>query len=268
MIPLNVAQDAVSKAGGASRTFVQNVTRPRTRGERIQGAAVNTALKTMIPGLAGAQAGLEVSQGKYKDATLSAVQAMGGPIGFGAGVLRAVRQFRGTDAPRSTKTRRNPPVNVGVNRKTGVRDILQGPNQPPSFDIKGAKGPKNMKDVELPKVPQKERMKQGFDQNKENIKSKRGKPKNTTSSGENIIKKNRVIEPEIVTDTQVPDKLKGAITKGGKGGALTVGGALASSPLKTLGLTALGTQLPKLKGKLKGMKGVKGGKAIRVSAGK
>ena len=74
--------------------FVQNVTRPRTRGERIQGAAVNTALKTMIPGLAGAQAGLEVSQGKYTDATLSAVQAMGGPIGFGAGVLRAVRQFQ------------------------------------------------------------------------------------------------------------------------------------------------------------------------------
>ena len=248
--------------------FVQNVARPRTRTDRIQGAAVNTALKTVIPGLAGAQAGIEVSQGKYTDATLSAVQAMGGPIGFGAGVLRAVRQFRGTDAPRSTKTRRNPPVNVGVNRKTGVRDILQGPNQPPSFDIKGAKGPKNMKDVELPKVPQKERMKQGFDKNKENIKSKRGKPKNTTSSGENIIKKNRVIEPEIVTDTQVPDKVKGAITKGGKGGALTVGGALAKSPLKTLGLTALGSQIPKLKGKLKGMKGVKGGKAIRVSAGK
>jgi hypothetical protein len=246
-------------------SFVQNVTRPRTRGERIQGAAVNTALKTMIPGLAGAQAGLEVSQGKYTDATLSAVQALGGPIGFGAGVLRAVRQFRGTDAPRSTKTRRNPPVNVGVNRKTGVRDILQGPNQPPSFDIKGAKGPKNMKDVELPKVPQKERMKQGFDKNKENIKSKRGKSK---TSGEDFIKKNKVINPEIVSDKQVPDKLKGAITKGGKGGALTVGGALASSPLKTLGLTALGTQLPKLKGRLKGMKGVKGGKAIRVSAGK
>ena len=163
-------------------SFVQNVTRPRTRGERIQGAAVNTALKTMIPGLAGAQAGLEVSQGKYTDATLSAVQAMGGPIGFGAGVLRAVRQFRGTDAPRSAKTVRNPVRNVGVNKKlvleiilqgpnqppsrkvrqaqrdarlTGVRDILQGPNQPPSFDIKGAKGPKNMKDVELPKVDRK-----------------------------------------------------------------------------------------------------------------
>ena len=246
-------------------SFVQNVARPRTRGERIQGAAVNTALKTVIPGLAGAQAGIEVSQGKYTDATLSAVQAMGGPIGFGAGVLRAVRQFRGTDAPRSAKTVRNPVRNVGVNRKTGVRDILQGPNQPPSFDIKGAKGPKNMKDVELPKVPQKERMKQGFDKNKENIKSKRGKSK---TSGEDFIKKNKVINPEIVSDKQVPDKLKGAITKGGKGGALTVGGALASSPLKTLGLTALGTQLPKLKGKLKGMKGVKGGKAIRVSAGK
>ena len=85
---------------------------------------------------------------------------------------------------------RNPPVrNVGVNRKTGVRDILQGPNQPPSFDIKGAKGPKSMKDVELPKVPQKERMKQGFDKNKENIKSKRGKPKNTTSSGSDFVNK-------------------------------------------------------------------------------
>ena len=249
-------------------SFVQNVARPRTRGERIQGAAVNTALKTMIPGLAGAQAGIEVSQGKYTDATLSAVQALGGPIGFGAGVLRAVRQLRGTNAPRSAKTMRNPVQNVGVNRKTGVRDILQGPNQPPSFDIKGAKGPKNMKDVELPKVPQKERMKQGFDKNKENIKNKRGKSKNTTSSGENIIKKNRGIDPEIITDKQVPDKLKGTITKGGKGGALTVGGALATAPLKTLGLTALGTQLPKLKGKLKGMKGVKGGKAIRVSAGK
>ena len=248
--------------------FVQNVARPRTRGERIQGAAVNTALKTVIPGLAGAQAGIEVSQGKYTDATLSAVQAMGGPIGFGAGVLRAVRQIRGTDAPRSAKTVRNPVQNVGVNKKTGVRDILQGPNQPPSFDIKGAKGPKNMKDVELPKVPQKERMKQGFDKNKENIKSKRGKSKNTTPSGENIIKKNRVIEPEIVTDKQVPDKLKGTITKGGKGGALSIGGALAKSPLKTLGLTALGTQLPKLKGKLKGVPGVKGGKAIRVSAGR
>ena len=245
--------------------FVQNVARPRTRGERIQGAAVNTALKTVIPGLAGAQAGIEVSQGKYTDATLSAVQAMGGPIGFGAGVLRAVRQIRGTDAPRSAKTRRNPPVNVGVNRKTGVRDILQGPNQPPSFDIKGAKGPKNMKDVELPKVPQKERMKQGFDKNKENIKSKRGKSK---TSGENLIKQNRVINPEVVTDKQVPDKIKGKITKGGKGGALSIGGALSKAPLRTAGLAALGTQLPKLKGRLKGVPGVKGGKAIRVSAGR
>ena len=248
--------------------FVQNVARPRTRTDRIQGAAVNTALKTVIPGLAGAQAGIEVSQGKYTDATLSAVQAMGGPIGFGAGVLRAVRQIRGTDAPRSAKTVRNPVRNVGVNRRTGVRDILQGPNQPPSFDIKGAKGPKNMKDVELPKVPQKERMKQGFDKNKENIKSKRGKSKNTTSSGENIIKKNRAINPEIVSDKQVPDKLKGAITKGGKGGALSIGGALSKAPLRTAGLAALGTQLPKLKGRLKGVPGVRGGKAIRVSAGK
>ena len=66
----------------------------------------------------------------------------------------------------------------------------------------------------------------------------------------------------------MPDKLKGTITKGGKGGALSIGGALAKSPLKTLGLTALGTQLPKLKGKLKGVPGVKGGKAIRVSAGR
>ena len=245
--------------------FVQNVARPRTRTDRIQGAAVNTALKTVIPGLAGAQAGIEVSQGKYTDATLSAVQAMGGPIGFGAGVLRAVRQIRGTDAPRSAKTVRNPVRNVGVNRKTGVRDILQGPNQPPSFDIKGAKGPKNMKDVELPKVPQKERMKQGFDKNKENIKSKRGKSK---TSGENLIKQNRVINPEVVTDKQVPDKIKGKITKGGKGGALSIGGALSKAPLRTAGLAALGTQLPKLKGKLKGIPGVKGGKAIRVSAGR
>ena len=247
--------------------FVQNVARPRTRGERIQGAAVNTALKTVIPGLAGAQAGIEVSQGKYTDATLSAVQAMGGPIGFGAGVLRAVRQIRGTDAPRSAKTVRNPVRNVGVNRKTGVRDILQGPNQPPSFDIKGAKGPKNMKDVELPKVPQKERMQQAFDKNKENIKSKRGKPKNTTSSGENIIKKNRAIDPIVVDDKDVPDKIKGKITKGGKGGALSIGGALSKAPLRTAGLAALGTQLPRLRGKLK-IPGVKGGKAIRVSAGR
>ena len=161
-----------------------------TRKGRIQSTVINTALKTAIPGLAGAQAGLEVSQGKYKDATLSAVQSLGGPIGFGAGVLRAVRKIRGTEAPRSVKTMRNPIQNVSVNRNTG----------------------------------------------------------NT----------------EVVTTTPFDDdKIKS--TGGGK---LALAGALSKAPLRTSALTALGTQLPKLKGKFKGLQGVKGGKAIQVRAGK
>ena len=158
-----------------------------------QSTVVNTALKTAIPGLAGAQAGLEVSQGKYKDATLSAVQALGGPIGFGAGVLRAVRKIRGTEAPRSVKTMRNPIQNVAVNRNTGNTEVV------------------------------------------------------TTTPFDN-------------------DKI--TTTGGGKGGKLSLAGALAKAPLRTTALSALGTQLPKLGRRLpKGLQGVKGGKAIQVRAG-
>ena len=164
-----------------------------TRKGRIQSTVVNTALKTAIPGLAGAQAGLEVSQGKYKDATLSAVQALGGPIGFGAGVLRAVRQIRGTEAPRSVKTMRNPIQNIAVNKNTGNTEVV------------------------------------------------------TTTPFDN-------------------DKI--TTTGGGKGGKLSLAGALRKAPLRTTALSALGTQLPKLGRRLpKGLQGVKGGKAIQVRAG-
>ena len=183
--------------------------------------------------------------------------------------------------------------NVGVNRKTGVRDILQGPNQPPSFDIKGAKGPDKMSDVKLPNFdrkpkpeskpeskpetkPEGRRRSKGGTKTgslrKGNLKfsgdAKYQELKNKMKSGENIIKKNRAIDPIVVDDKDVPDKIKGKITKGGKGGALSIGGALSKAPLRTAGLAALGTQLPKLGRKLKGIPGVRGGKAIRVSAGK
>ena len=94
--------------------------------------------------------------------------------------------------------------------------------------------------------------------------------KNKMKSGEDFIKKNKVINPEIVD--KIPKGTreinpKGDIIKppGGKGGALSIGGALSKAPLRTAGLAALGTQLPRLRGKLK-IPGLKGGKAIQVSA--
>ena len=69
---------------------------------------------------------------------------------------------------------------------------------------------------------------------------------------------------EVVTTNPFDDdKIKS--TGGGK---LALAGALSKAPLRTSALTALGTQLPKLKGKFKGLQGVKGGKAIQVRAGK
>ena len=72
---------------------------------------------------------------------------------------------------------------------------------------------------------------------------------------------------EVVTTTPF-DNGKITTTGGGKGGKLSLAGALSKAPLRTSALTALGTQLPKLKGKFKGLQGVKGGKAIQVRAGK
>ncbi len=70
--------------------------------QSMMGAMGGMIAKTAFPASAGAEAGLRFARGDKMGATLSALQSMGGGLGFGAGVLNALRSMspKYTPAPR------------------------------------------------------------------------------------------------------------------------------------------------------------------------
>ena len=76
----------------------------------MMGAMGGMVAKTAFPASAGAEAGLRFARGDKMGATLSALQSMGGGLGFGAGVLNALRSMspKYTPAPRVTAPKSKP----------------------------------------------------------------------------------------------------------------------------------------------------------------
>jgi len=60
--------------------------------ESVVGKTGGLVAKTLSPALAGTEAMQRYQSGDKKGAAISAVQALGGPIGFGAGVINALRK--------------------------------------------------------------------------------------------------------------------------------------------------------------------------------
>ena len=68
--------------------------RTQTAQQSVLGALGGFVTKGVSRSAAGAEAGMRFYQGDKTGATLSALQAMGGGLGFGAGVLNAIRSVR------------------------------------------------------------------------------------------------------------------------------------------------------------------------------
>ena len=66
----------------------------QTAQQSVLGALGGFVTKGVMRSAAGAEAGMRFYQGDKTGATLSALQAMGGGLGFGAGVLNAIRSVR------------------------------------------------------------------------------------------------------------------------------------------------------------------------------
>ena len=79
---------AVGGRGGFSNTM-QNIEKAQQKS--TVAATGGLLAKTMNPALAGVEAMSRYQRGDKRGAMLSTVQAIGGPIGFGAGVINALR---------------------------------------------------------------------------------------------------------------------------------------------------------------------------------
>ncbi len=66
--------------------------------QSVVGATGGLLAKTFNPALAGTEAMQRYREGRKGDAAISAVQALGGPIGFGAGVVNYIRSKRAAAA--------------------------------------------------------------------------------------------------------------------------------------------------------------------------
>jgi len=98
--------------------------------------------KTLNPALAGVEAMRRYQRGDTKGALVSGIQALGGPIGFGAGVVNALRKSQPIADP------------VDTNKIQVTGDVLKQPDPTPSEFKKTRTIAKNEFGVELDKPDQ------------------------------------------------------------------------------------------------------------------
>ena len=72
--------------------------------QSVVGSTGGLVAKTLNPALAGTEAMQRYKEGRKGDAAISAVQALGGPIGFGAGVVNYIRSKRAAAAQTEPQT--------------------------------------------------------------------------------------------------------------------------------------------------------------------
>ena len=97
--------------------------------------------KTLNPALAGVEAMRRYQRGDTKGALVSGIQALGGPIGFGAGVVNALRKSQPIADP------------VDTNKIQVTGDVLKRPDPTPS-EFKKLKSQAKKQGVELDKPDQ------------------------------------------------------------------------------------------------------------------
>ena len=103
-------------------TMQQFVKKPQS----VVGATGGLIAKTLNPALAGTEAMQRYKEGRKGDAAISAVQSLGGPIGFGAGVVNYIRSKRAAAAqtepqpepkPKTKTKTKTAPVGDGGGKK-------------------------------------------------------------------------------------------------------------------------------------------------------
>ena len=119
----------------------------RDRPQSVVGSTGGLIAKTLNPALAGTEAMQRYKEGRKGDAAISAVQSLGGPIGFGAGVVNYIRSKRAAaaqtepqPAPKSapkTQTQTQPTGDGGGKKPPKTKVATQ-----PTGDGGGDKTPK------------------------------------------------------------------------------------------------------------------------------
>ena len=101
----------------------QDIASASQKGQQsMMGAMGGMVMKTAFPSVAGAEAGLRFSRGDKLGATLSALQSAGGGLGFGAGVVNALRSMSPsyTPPPQTKKAPVDSKVTVGSGKNTAI----------------------------------------------------------------------------------------------------------------------------------------------------
>ena len=126
------------RSGGGIKDTLTNLERRQQKS--VVGRTGGLLAKTLNPALAGVEAMQRYKRGDVRGARISAIQSIGGPIGFGAGVVNALRKQ--TDIP-----------TVDPNKVQVTGDVLKRPDPTPS-EFKTLKKQAKKQGVELDKPDQ------------------------------------------------------------------------------------------------------------------
>ena len=86
--------------------------------QSVVGATGGLIAKTLNPALAGTEAMQRYREGRKGDAAISAVQALGGPIGFGAGVVNYIKSKRAAAAAAQAEPQSAPATSGGKSKES------------------------------------------------------------------------------------------------------------------------------------------------------
>ena len=107
----------------------------KQQSQSLTGAMGGLLFKTAFPASAGLEAGIQFDRGDKLGGTLSALQSMGGGLGFGAGVLNALRMRSPGYTPPAPRPRKFDPRSPGplakkgqvrMDRPKGEREAMMG----------------------------------------------------------------------------------------------------------------------------------------------
>ena len=130
-------KDAKPTGGGGITDTIRKLDRGQQKS--AVGAAGGLVAKTFNPALAGVEAMNRYRRGDKKGALISGIQAIGGPIGFGAGVYNALRKQ--TDVPVTDPNRVRVTGDVSVNpppTKEGEK-VLKSKAKEKGFELSAEK---------------------------------------------------------------------------------------------------------------------------------
>ena len=125
------------------REFSGMMTQMQQAQQSVVGASGGVVLKGLSPATAGAEAGLRYSRGDKTGAALSALQGLGGGLGFGAGVINALRMMNPKGSAKLALKRRESPEQEAMKSAAGAGFVTQARD--------------TLRRVGIPQLPDKER---------------------------------------------------------------------------------------------------------------